>query len=376
VQAVKSIPKIDDLLTGVTSELNGLASINGKRRVPKLTNENLPEVVSLLKISLTDRYDEPPVCIQIGCARFATLGNFSAVIGKAKSRKTFFISLLLSECVKHASSGIRLIKTSLPSGKGRSVYIDTEQSKADVLRVAQRVAFLSHNFDTDHFDCYGLRSLTPAERLKVIEHIIETTADLGILIIDGIRDLISDINNADEATAITSKLLKWTEERNIHISVVLHQNKNDSNARGHLGTEIINKAESVISVEKDNDTSIVKPEFCRGKDFDPFAFIITEDGLPLIISDWSDRPQPAVKKPITPYDIPKETHQEIVKSVFIANRSPKYNELLSLIKNEFDRSGVKFGDNKARDFISYYLTEKLITKGEEKPTPFYRPLLC
>ena len=39
---------------------------------------------------------------------------------------------------------------------------------------------------------------------------------------------------------------------------ILHQNKGDENARGHIGTELNNKAETVLLVEKDKgdaDTS-------------------------------------------------------------------------------------------------------------------------
>ena len=68
---------------------------------------------------------------------------------------------------------------------------------------------------------------------------------------------------------IASKLLKWTEEKNIHVVTVLHQNKNDGNARGHLGSELVNKAETVLSVTKDSkekDISIVEAEYCRNKE--------------------------------------------------------------------------------------------------------------
>ena len=46
----------------------------------------------------------------------------------------------------------------------------------------------------------------------------------------------------------------------------LHQNKSDTNARGHIGTELNNKAETVLSVtvsEGNNDISIVEPQMSR-----------------------------------------------------------------------------------------------------------------
>ncbi len=48
--------------------------------------------------------------------------------------------------------------------------------------------------------------------------------------IDGIRDLLTDINSPDQATEITDFLMKWAERFNIHIIVILHQNKTDTHA--------------------------------------------------------------------------------------------------------------------------------------------------
>ena len=52
-------------------------------------------------------------------------------------------------------------------------------------------------------------------------------------------------------------------------------------ARGHIGTELMNKAETVIALQVDKyDESIstVSAGFCRNKSFKPFAFTITDDG--------------------------------------------------------------------------------------------------
>lgn len=91
----------------------------------------------------------------------------------------------------------------------------------------------------------------------MIDYKIRNTRAVGLVIIDGIRDLMLDINNPREATLIVNYLMKWTEEFNLHIHTVIHQNKGDENARGHIGTEINNKSETVLRVEKDkNDDAI------------------------------------------------------------------------------------------------------------------------
>ena len=65
--------------------------------------------------------------------------------------------------------------------------------------------------------------------------------------------MVHDINNPGESTTVISYLMTWPGERDIHIHTVLHQNKGDENARGHIGTELSNKAETWLQVEKDEN---------------------------------------------------------------------------------------------------------------------------
>ncbi len=149
-------------------------------------------------------------------------------------------------------------------------------------------------------------------------------------------------------------MLRWTEEKNIHIATVLHQNKADFNARGHIGTSLVNKAETVISVTRDDknrDISYVKPEFCKDRDFQMLAFTINDDGLPVLL----DSPPPESSKMVNIQNIfeailppPKEMTQgrladEYMKKTSLSKRTAdshiKYaveNEIL--IKDEVRKS--------------------------------------
>jgi hypothetical protein len=84
---------------------------------------------------------------------------------------------------------------------------------------------------------------------------------------------------------IGDDLLSWTSRRKCHIVCVLHENKNSETARGHIGTELVNKAETVISIRKSDDNSMsseIVPTFTRGKEFQNFAFTISESGIPIL----------------------------------------------------------------------------------------------
>jgi hypothetical protein len=184
---------------------------------------------------------------------------------------------------------------------------------------------------------------------------------LGILVIDGIRDLINDINSPEEATMISSKLLKWTEERNIHIITVLHQNKQDGNARGHLGAELTNKAESVISVEKKGDVTIVSPEYLRGLDFEPFAFGVDPDSNPYLIDAYRNKDDVGKHK-LTAFDIPKETHIKVLVELFadLQAESIKYKDIETNLKVKFQSNGVNLTSTQVIEFIAYYRQKQIL----------------
>ena len=138
----------------------------------------------------------------------------------------------------------------------------------------------------DNYKVFCLRSLSPPERLSFIDTYLNQNNNVGYIVIDGIRDLLTDINNTDQSTEIVTKLMQWTKIYNIHATVVLHENPSSDKLRGHLGTEITNKAETVISIEKPLESpniSRVIPRFIRGtKEFADYAFEINEKGLPII----------------------------------------------------------------------------------------------
>ncbi len=48
---------------------------------------------------------------------------------------------------------------------------------------------------------------------------------IGLVIIDGIRDLMYDINSPSESSELINLLMRWSSEYNLHIHTVLHLNK-------------------------------------------------------------------------------------------------------------------------------------------------------
>ena len=330
----------------------------------------LSDILSASQIRATDTYETPPQIIWIDNSTIATLGNFSASTGKAKSKKTFNVSAIVAASL--AGKQVLNYRAHLPEGKRKILYVDTEQSRFHCKRVLCRILRLA-GLPTDvhppllEFLC--LRGYATKERLRKIEEAIYDLDDLGLVVIDGIRDLAHDINSPGESTRIISKLMQWTDDRQIHIHTILHQNKGDENARGHIGTELNNKAETVLQVEKDKgngDISHVSAIHIRAMDFEPFAFRINDKALPELIEGY----KPETKKPGRPEEekfdpyrhITEQQHRIALEAVFGLKEEYGYKELEDALIKTYMSVGVKLNHKKAVSLITMLRNKRMIVQ--------------
>lgn len=254
------------------------------------SREELAVYIEEAAVSVTNNYEEAPAVLMVDDAVIGTLGNFSASIGKAKSKKTFNVSAIAASALSGRT--VLRYRSMFPENKSKILYIDTEQGRHHCQQVLKRILRLAEMPDDkvpENLIMLSLRKFAPRVRLLIVEEAIGTTPDLGLVIIDGIRDFLYDINSSSESTEVISKFMQWTDDKQIHIHTVLHQNKNDEHARGHIGTELNNKAETILQVEVDKEDkaiSVVEAVHIRDRDFEPFAFRINEDVLPELVEPY------------------------------------------------------------------------------------------
>ena len=220
-------------------------------------------------VDLSEEIKEPPPLISFGNIPLFTRGNISCISGKAKSRKTFLSCLFSAQFLE------------IPDNT-KIIIFDTEQAKFHVQKHAKRIHRLlewNENQNDDRLRVFRLRELPSKERLNFIKEAIPHFKP-DLIFIDGVRDIMTDFNSIAESTEIVDLLLNLSSVHDCHICAMLHENKNDDNIRGHAGTELQNKSETVISVKKDGDVSAVEPKYCRNIEFEKFYFKINHDGLP------------------------------------------------------------------------------------------------
>ena len=222
-------------------------------------------------------------------------GELTAHCGKAKSGKTLFLSILMACTMK--DKVLALERSVQPL---RVLWIDTEQSKQSTQDIQinriMPLAGLSDLCD-DQFFAYNLRGLGYEMRRKLVELAIRKVQP-DLVIIDGIKDLVTDINDAVQATLLMEQLMTLAQTFKCCIVNVLHQNKSeaDHNMRGSIGTELTNKAFEVFQCEyiEESDTFKVKHALSRKHRIrKKLYYRLNDDGLPVECEDSNQQPRDA-----------------------------------------------------------------------------------
>ena len=221
-------------------------------------------------------------------------GELVADCGKAKSGKTFFLSILMAGALKKQMLALeRLGEEPL-----KVLWIDTEQSQQSTQEILKdRIMPLAdiESLDDTRFYAFNLRGLGFDRRQKMVDVAIRVLQP-DIVILDGIKDLMTDINDAVQATLIMEHLMALAKDQNCCIVCVLHQNKSeqDRNMRGSIGTELTNKAFEVFQCETidESETFKVTHTFSRKRRMKrKFYYRVNEQGLPEELTNYQEQPR-------------------------------------------------------------------------------------
>lgn len=314
--------------------MNETSFLLSEKKVVNPTQSIKPNWINYC-IKVTDEFTDPePVLVQ-GNKTLCSRGNVATITGKPKAFKTFLNSGICAGFLEDETLTI-----SSPINNGKALFIDTEQSRSHAQKVQKRIYTLC-GYDTEtvnnRFTFLSLRELSPKDRLKNCIEAIETLSP-DFVIIDGIRDLVIDFNDLKESAIVVGELMRLSSAYNCAIVVVLHQNKADSNARGHLGSELCNKSETVLQVVNNNGTATVSPVYCRNQEPGPFSFYINADGLP----ELCDAPKVAKKT---------KALVEMIKGAMLGQSWLSYTDLVKKISQRTGKT-ERTGKRKISDAIT------------------------
>lgn len=252
-------------------------------------------------IDVTKKIEHPPVAISMGIhtigknsypTPFGTYGNFSCIVGASKSKKTFLKSLIVSSFIGGKSN---LYTSTIKGHRDRECFvidIDTEQSSWHAQNVFKRVMRTSGMDNYEFYKPFALRAYDPKQRLEFVEWLIyesDMKDNIGLISIDGLADLVDDFNDLKESQKVINKVMKWTDDKQFHLTTVLHSNYGSSKAVGHIGSSMLKKAETVCSVLSDGEVVRASFTHTRGFPIEDFSYKVNSDGIPYIIGEYSDQ---------------------------------------------------------------------------------------
>lgn len=204
------------------------------------------------------------------------------------------------------------------------VYVDTERNIAEQLPYALQSIQLNAGFKIEDHPCnfkyISLMQIKRNERFKALEeyliYIRQNTDNPLFVVLDVSTDCIEDFNRTDKSMELIDLMNMAINEYNVIFLCVIHENPRSEKARGHFGTELMNKASTVMQVgfEKNSnqeDTDIIRVKYlkCRSTaKHIPFYIKFCKDAKGLVLADPSevstvinDRKLKALKEDVIEY---------------------------------------------------------------------------
>lgn len=194
-----------------------------------------------------------------------TPGNISTIAAPVKTGKSAFSGAALAAALDAAAER-DCLGWRAENVEGKAVlYLDTEQSPDDFWHTCARIRRRA-GLDTapPNFVAYHTVTLdakTAWAGLQVAAaHAAKEFGGLHSIVIDGVADLVVDVNDPMECNAFLAELHRLAVRLDCHIACVIHLNPGSEKLRGHLGSQLERRAESNLLLEKDGEITLVWSE--------------------------------------------------------------------------------------------------------------------
>lgn len=178
--------------------------------------------------------------------RLLARGNVQLAKGEPKTGKSAFGLLLITAALKGEFLGIKSLQ-----GAMKVLWVDTEQDEQTVRdKVCKVWEMADVPSDKERLHVLSLRKESVNEQRLVwlLDAVRKYRPDF--VFVDGVVDLCEDFNDNKESATVVFKLLRAAEELNCAMLCVIHSNKQNNEARGHLGAILQQKCTEMYLLEK------------------------------------------------------------------------------------------------------------------------------
>lgn len=199
--------------------------------------------------------------------------NLHTLQGTKKAGKSAAGLALIVAALKGDFIGIKASRDNLAV-----LWIDTEQDKNTLRQKAKAVLSMAElDKQPESLKIVTLRGYGgPAEALAAtLQAIEENPADFVFL--DGVVDLCQAFNDEEKSREVVRQLEAHAERYGAAILGLIHTNKRDNEARGHLGAIMQQKSAEIYQVNKEGNTAQVTQPFSRFAPVPAFSFTFADN---------------------------------------------------------------------------------------------------
>ena len=232
--------------------------------------------------------------------------TINLIQGQAGSHKSRFGELFMSIVLKRPECSRELLRFEAnPQSSYTAIYVDSERNLDEqfphALQQIQLNAGYYRSDEPDNFDYISLLEISRKDRFDALKaylkHVRRKHNNHLFIVLDVVTDCIEDFNRTDNSMELTDMLNMAINTYNVTFLCIIHENPSSNNkARGHLGTELMNKSSTVIQVgfEKNNDGSdsnIIRLKFlkCRSTErIQPIYATYDKEERCLILAEEND----------------------------------------------------------------------------------------
>ncbi len=214
--------------------------------------------------------------------------DLSTITGLPKTGKTFLTSMLMACGVKRKVLEFERIREE----PLKVLWFDTEQSLATTKRIlTNRVGKMivedgvePASFPDAQYYVFNTRKRTPQERLNRLTVAIETYKP-DICILDGIADLMDDINSGPSSITLMQQLLTLASNNKCNITAIIHLNRSGEklNLRGWIGSVMLQKSYEVFNCDNVYGTHTYSIDLTFSRQFfldQTLYYAINDQGIP------------------------------------------------------------------------------------------------
>ncbi|MBC2601770.1 toprim domain-containing protein [Puniceicoccus vermicola] len=152
-----------------------------------------------------------------------------------------------------------------PQRKGAIVHIDSEQSRGDAFEIVGMRSLRRAGLESmpKRFLSFPMVGTDPGRILYALRVILadaqKSFDEIHSVWLDGVGDVCNDVNDPGEVQGVVTELHRLANEFRTVIWTILHFNPGSEKMRGHLGSYLERKSETVLRMERepDGETTVI-----------------------------------------------------------------------------------------------------------------------